>query len=1336
MPIAGDLKMFGGSAPLLRGAGSHGSYRRNFGLTVATGALLSAASVHAGTIQVDSDSSLRRAIQNAALGEVITLTRDITLGSNLPLITKSLTIVGGGFTLSGANQFRGLFVSAGAVVIEDLVIANAVARGGNGGPVEASIVGGDVAGTGGGGAGLGGALFVGAGAGVKLSSVVLQNNQAVGGIAGEFSRINFRFTSGGSGGGGMFGDGGENRSGGLGGFGGAGGGGFGGSTPGLGEYRPAAGEFGGGGGGAGNGLGPGAPGGYGGGGGGNGGAAGSAPGGFGGGAGSFIGGGGGAGLGGAIFVQDGGRLSFVGTATISGNSVTGGTALEGNQPGRGYGAGIFLAGGGALALNFDPAKAPVIADVITDEMGSAGKGGSWTVFKDGAGTTILTGANSYTGGTVVNGGVLQGNTTSLVGDFLNNATVVFDQAADGIYGGIMSGTGGLQKQGPGTLALTGELSYTGTTAIMGGTLSLRGPDALSSPGGAITINNGVLEAAESTMTISRDIILGSNAVLSAKAQFNDAVMTLAGVVSGGRLAATGGGTIVLTNTNSFSDLSIAGNTTVLFTTDANLGRSAPITVTSGGLIGSSSTAAADTTIARALVLEGRGGISVGLNPIIWSGPISGAGTFIKDGDGEVWLTGTNTYAGGTIIRRGNVRVEADSQFGGAGTGIELDGGGVRASKSFTTARPVQIGGNGSFLVDQDQTLTIDGVVSGDNLTKVGFGTLRLTNSGNRYGATFHNGGILIGTSRSFGGDIRMDDNADNPVTRTLVFDQAADGTFAGAITGLGALVKQGDGRLSLTAANVVKSGTTINAGTLAVNGKLTSDVTVNTGGTLAGSKNVVGKVTLNGGKIAPGNSIGTLTIEGSLTINSGTLEMALAPGGVSDRVVVTGPDGVITFGVHTLQVAFEPGAYVPATYTLFSASQDVRGTIDGVTPINAPANFTGRAFNTDKAVQLTLTAALGNKLALSQNQQAVTAALDTRFNATGVLPTGLAGLYGLSGSALDAALSSTTGEVATGLQTSAVQLTNRFLNLMLNPAMDGQSDIADGRRLPIGPGGSNDTAASPGWNLWAAGLYGSDRFDGNAGVGSSRLANTAQSFVIGADYRVSDGAVLGVAVGVGGSQWSLAGTGSDGDTTALQLGAYGLANFGRLYVSGGLAFANHWASTDRTALGERLRADIDATSYGGRLEAGYRLTTGVVAVTPYAAGQAQRFTSDAYAENPPLTTRYGLAFASRSLSEQRGELGLRLDTGQPDGARQWTFNARAAWARDWFDDPALTTGFVALPGSRFIVRGAERSRDLALLSAGADVRLGRGISLVGRFNAELGNRSTNLGGSAALRLVF
>ena len=88
----------------------------------------------------------------------------------------------------------------------------------------------------------------------------------------------------------------------------------------------------------------------------------------------------------------------------------------------------------------------------------------------GSGVLTLTGANTYSGGTLVEDGWLVGHTTSLQGAIVNHGLTLFDQLTDGTYAGAMTGTGGLIKVGPGLLRLTGANGYTGGTLVAEGGL--------------------------------------------------------------------------------------------------------------------------------------------------------------------------------------------------------------------------------------------------------------------------------------------------------------------------------------------------------------------------------------------------------------------------------------------------------------------------------------------------------------------------------------------------------------------------------------------------------------------------------------------------------------------------------------------------------------------------------------------------------------------------------------------------------------------------------------------------------------------------------------------------
>lgn len=171
----------------------------------------------------------------------------------------------------------------------------------------------------------------------------------------------------------------------------------------------------------------------------------------------------------------GGRLNFFGDSNLGAisSSITldGGTlAASGNATSTR--AVTLTSRGGTLSAS--PNRAFTLSGAVS---------GTGKLTKIGAGTLVLTGANSYSGNTAIEGGALQigngGTTGSITGDVSNSGVLAFDRSDNLTYAGSITGTGQLLKKGAGTLRLTGQSAFTGLTTVDAGTLSVGGDNSAS-----------------------------------------------------------------------------------------------------------------------------------------------------------------------------------------------------------------------------------------------------------------------------------------------------------------------------------------------------------------------------------------------------------------------------------------------------------------------------------------------------------------------------------------------------------------------------------------------------------------------------------------------------------------------------------------------------------------------------------------------------------------------------------------------------------------------------------------------------------------------------------------
>jgi autotransporter-associated beta strand protein len=216
-------------------------------------------------------------------------------------------------------------------------------------------------------------------------------------------------------------------------------------------------------------------------------------------------------------VANGGNLTIAGAA-ISAEAVTlnGGAALTGTGT-------ASLSGTVALAATSTVTAA--VNDTLTLSGVVSGTGG---LTKGGAGTLILTGTDTYTGGTTISAGTLQigagGTTGSITGAIVDNGALVFNRSDAVTFGGVISGSGTLQKLGAGVssvLTLTAAETYTGTTTVSAGTLLV----------------NGSL-AAGSAVTVAAGAILGGSATTAGTGTIAGTV-AVAGTISAGTISTVG-----------------------------------------------------------------------------------------------------------------------------------------------------------------------------------------------------------------------------------------------------------------------------------------------------------------------------------------------------------------------------------------------------------------------------------------------------------------------------------------------------------------------------------------------------------------------------------------------------------------------------------------------------------------------------------------------------------------------------------------------------------------------------------------------------------------------------
>ncbi|MEL5707055.1 autotransporter outer membrane beta-barrel domain-containing protein [Serratia marcescens] len=523
------------------------------------------------------------------------------------------------------------------------------------------------------------------------------------------------------------------------------------------------------------------------------------------------------------------------------------------------------------------------------------------------------------------------------------------------------------------------------------------------------------------------------------------------------------------------------------------------------------------------------------------------------------------------------------------------------------------------------------------------------------------------------------------------------------ISGHGGLTKQGIGTLVLTGNNTYSGPTLVNQGRLAINGSVTSDVSVQNGGIVGGSGTVGSLTARRGGTVAPGNSIGTLNVAGDVSFEPGSrYAVEVGPNGQSDRIqsggaaTIGGGEVAVTLeNSSNLLTQSEVRSLLGQQYTILSAQQGVSGQFDAVAP-NYLFLGTGLSYQpTGVTLSVGRNGTSFASVAQTPNERAAAAAADALAAGNPVYESLLNS--GTAGEARQA-FRQLSGQIHADIASALVN-DSRYLREALNGRLRQAEGLASSSAIKADEDGA-----------WAQLLGAWDHASGDANA-TGYQAST-YGVLVGLDSAAAADWRLGVATGY--TRTSLhGGYGSKADSDNYHLAAYGDKQFGALALRGGAGYTWHRIDTKRS-VNYGMQSDRDTAKYSARTEqlfaeAGYSVKGEWLNLEPFVNLAYVNFENNGIAESGGAAALRG---DKQHTDATVSTLGLRADTEwQVSPGTTVALRSELGWQHQ-YGGLERGTGLRFNGGNApFVVDSVPVSRDGMVLKAGAEVAVNENASL-------------------------